>query len=104
MLVDVEQKRLAKLSGQIINRVEFGYGLFGHIDNGGTIEIGRVQVGLSEWKAALINIQLSGATFLLPNVGVPLEASFGSTLRGSQTVACSQLRQASGAIQELHID
>ena len=60
MLVNVEQKRLAKLSGQIINRVEFGYGLFGHIDNGGTIEIGRVQLGLSEWKTALINVQLSG--------------------------------------------
>ena len=38
----------------------FGYGLLGHIDNGGTIEIGRVQVGPSQWKTALINLQLSG--------------------------------------------
>ena len=45
ILIDSQQKRLAKLSGQLINRVEFGYGLLGHIDNGGTIEIGRVQVG-----------------------------------------------------------
>jgi hypothetical protein len=40
--------------------VEFGYGLLGHIDSGGTIEIGLVQVGPSQWKTALINIQLSG--------------------------------------------
>jgi hypothetical protein len=60
ILIDSLQKRLAKLSGQLINRVEFGYGLLGHIDNGGTIEIGRVQVGPSQWKTALINIQLSG--------------------------------------------
>jgi hypothetical protein len=60
ILIDSQQKRLAKLSGQLINRVEFGYGLFGHIDNGGTIEIGRVPVGPSQWKTALINIQLSG--------------------------------------------
>jgi hypothetical protein len=60
VLIDSQQKRLAKLSGQLISRVNFGYGLLGHIDNGGTIEIGRVQVGPSEWKTALINIQLSG--------------------------------------------
>lgn len=60
ILIDPQQKRLAKLSGQLIERVEFGYGLLGHIDNGGTIEIGRVPVGPSQWKTALINIQLSG--------------------------------------------
>ena len=60
ILIDSQQKRLAKLSGQLINRVEFGFGILGHIDNGGTIEIGRVQVGPAQWKTALINIQLSG--------------------------------------------
>ena len=60
ILIDSQQKRLAELSGKLINRVEFGYGLLGHIDNGGTIEIGRVQVGPAQWKTALINIQLSG--------------------------------------------
>jgi hypothetical protein len=60
VLIDGQQKRLAKLSGKIINRVDFGYGLLGHIDNGGTIEIGRMEVGSSQWKTALINIQLSG--------------------------------------------
>jgi hypothetical protein len=60
ILIHSQQKRLAKLSGQLVNRVEFGYGLLGHIDNGGTIEIGRMQVGPSQWKTALINIQLSG--------------------------------------------
>jgi len=59
ILIDSQQKRLAKLSGQLINRVEFGYGLLGHIHNGGRIEIGRVQVGPAEWKTAVINIQLS---------------------------------------------
>jgi hypothetical protein len=60
ILIDAQQKRLANLSGQLTSRVEFGFGLFGHIDNGGAIEIGRIQVGPSQWKTALINIQLSG--------------------------------------------
>ena len=60
LLIDSQQKRLAKLSGRLLNRVEFGYGLLGHIDDGGTIEIRRVQVGDSQWKTDLINIQVSG--------------------------------------------
>jgi hypothetical protein len=60
VLINTQQKRLAKLAGQLINRVDFGYGFFGHIDNGGTVEIERVPVGSLEWKTALINIQLSG--------------------------------------------
>lgn len=60
VLIDPRQKRLVKLSGRTISRVEFGWGFFGHIDDGGTIEIGRVQVAPSQWKTALINVQLSG--------------------------------------------
>jgi hypothetical protein len=60
VLVDAQEKRLAKLSGQLINGVNFGFGIFGHIDAGGTIEVGRVQVAPSQWKTALLNIQLSG--------------------------------------------
>jgi hypothetical protein len=60
ILIDPQQKRLAKLSGELMNPVEFGFGLLGHIDNGGTIEIGRAEVGPSQWKTALINVQISG--------------------------------------------
>jgi hypothetical protein len=40
----------------------------GHIDNGGTIEIGRVQVGPLQWKTALINIHLSGRLVLFKTI------------------------------------
>jgi hypothetical protein len=68
ILIDTQQKRLAKLSGRLINAVEFGYGLLGHIDNGGTVEIGRVEVGPSQWKTALIDIQLSGRLVLFKTI------------------------------------
>jgi hypothetical protein len=60
ILIDPQQKRLSRLSGRLTNRVEFGFGLFGHIDSGGTIEIGRSEVGPSQWKTAMIKIQMSG--------------------------------------------
>ena len=68
ILIDAQQKRLVKLSGQLIGSVEFGYGLLGRIDNGGTVEIGRMEVGPSQWKTALIDIQLSGRLVLFKTI------------------------------------
>jgi hypothetical protein len=68
ILIDPQQKRLVKLSGRLVVPVEFAYGLLGHIDNGGTVEIGRVEVGPSQWKTALINVQLSGRLILFKTI------------------------------------
>jgi hypothetical protein len=59
ILIDSEQKRLAKVSGQLINLVTFGFGLLGRIDSG-TLEFERVEVGPQQWKTAFINIHFSG--------------------------------------------
>ena len=59
ILIDPEEKRLAKVEGYLINRVDFGYGLLGRIDSG-TVELGRVAVGPQQWKTAFINIHFSG--------------------------------------------
>ena len=60
ILIEPQQQRLAKVSGKVVKDVKFGFGLFGHIDNGGAIEFGRKQVGPGQWKTNLINVQLSG--------------------------------------------
>jgi hypothetical protein len=60
LLIDPLHKRLARFSGKLMDRVEFGYGLLGYIEKGGTIEIGRTLVEESEWKTTLVNISLSG--------------------------------------------
>jgi hypothetical protein len=64
ILINSRENRLASLSGQLVNPVEFGYGLLGRIESGGTVKIGRVEVGPSQWKTALIDIQLSGRLVL----------------------------------------
>jgi len=68
ILIDPQQKRLASLSGQLLNPVEFGYGLLGRIESGGTVKIRRVEVGASRWKTALIDIQLSGRLVLFKSI------------------------------------
>jgi hypothetical protein len=67
LLVDSERKRMTKVAGHLVNRVEFGYGLLGRIDNG-TVEFGRVEVGPQQWKTAFINIHFSGRVAIFKTV------------------------------------
>jgi hypothetical protein len=84
ILIDSQQQHLARLSSQLISTVEFGYGLLGHIDSGGTVEIGRVEVGPSQWKTALIDIQLSGRLILFKTISkqeYEIRSDFGAVSR-----------------------
>jgi len=67
MLIDPDRKRMTKIAGSLVSRVDFGYGLLGRMDSG-TVEIGRVEVGPRQWKTAFINIHFSGRVVLFKTV------------------------------------
>jgi len=67
VLIDPDHKRLARVAGQLINRVEFGYGLLGRIDSG-SVEFERVEVGPQQWKTAFINIRFSGRAVIFKTI------------------------------------
>ena len=67
-LIDPQQQRLAKLSGRLFDRVQFGYGILGHIDSGGTFEIERTPVAPTQWKTSRLSIHLSGRMILFKTV------------------------------------
>jgi hypothetical protein len=67
ILIDSKQTRLAKISGQLINQVSFGFGLLGRVDSG-TLELERIEVGPQQWKTALINIHFTGRAVLFKTI------------------------------------
>ena len=58
--IDLSQKRLQHLQGQIMERVDFGYGLLGHIEKGGTFEFKRQPVSATHWKTTYVDVHLTG--------------------------------------------
>jgi len=66
-LIDSDRKRMTKVVGHLINRVEFGYGLLGRVDSG-TVEFGRVEVGPQQWKTAFIDIHFSGRVAIFKTI------------------------------------
>jgi hypothetical protein len=68
ILVSTTQKRLMEVKGSLIERVDFGYGLLGHVEQGGTFEIHREPVSTTHWKTSLVDVHIQGKVILFKTV------------------------------------
>jgi len=68
VVIDLHDKRTARLSGSLGTRVEFGYGLIGHVEQGGTTEITRVHLSSGVWKTSVEKIDIDGRFVLLKTI------------------------------------
>lgn len=68
VLVDLQEERLAQLSGTLTKQVDFGFGLIGHLGKGGTIQVSRVRVSPGLWKISSLCIHLDGRFALFKTI------------------------------------
>jgi hypothetical protein len=63
--VNVRLKRMIDMRGTVAERVDFGYGILGHVDKGGSFELHRRPVNDAHWKTDVVDIHLQGKILLL---------------------------------------
>jgi hypothetical protein len=68
VFIDLHEKRIARLSGSLETRVKFGYGLIGHVEQGGTTEITRVNLSPGVWKTSAEKIDIDGRLVVLKTI------------------------------------
>ena len=68
MIVDAAQKRLIVLSGKLIQTVEFGWGIFGKMDKGGTFRIVRSQVDPGIWEITETHVHIQGHMLIFKSI------------------------------------
>jgi hypothetical protein len=68
VFIDLHDKRIARLSGSLETRVEFGYGVIGHVEQGGTTEITRVHLSPGVWKTSAEKIDINGRFVILKTI------------------------------------
>lgn len=68
LLVNARLKRMIDMHGVLSERVDFGYGLLGHVEKGGTFEIHRHQVSAEHWKTDLVEVHVQGKILMLKTV------------------------------------
>lgn len=68
MVVDATQKRLIVLSGKLIQTVEFGWGIFGKMDKGGTFRVVRSQVAPGIWEITETHVHIQGHMLIFKSI------------------------------------
>jgi hypothetical protein len=58
--IDLQDKQIARISASLAQRVEFGLGLLGRVDRGGTANITRTRLSDGAWQVSMEKIDLSG--------------------------------------------
>jgi hypothetical protein len=69
LLIDAKQIRLAKLSGTLVSDVEFGFGILGKLQKGGTFEVVQSEVAPNDWEVSLLDVQISGRALFFHTIG-----------------------------------
>jgi hypothetical protein len=68
------ENRLCALDAKIVRPVEFGFGMLGHIDQGGHFSLARKQVDASNWKSDHISVHINGRILMLKSLAQDQDA------------------------------
>jgi hypothetical protein len=68
------EDRLCTLDAKIVHPVEFGYGMLGHIDQGGHFSLVRKQIDAKNWKSDHISVHVNGRILMLKSLAQDQEA------------------------------
>jgi hypothetical protein len=69
LVVRERDMRLVKLTGRLMQSVNFGWGLFGHLDAGGTFEIIRTEIAPGIWQITQTHVHISGHALFFKTIG-----------------------------------
>jgi hypothetical protein len=67
-VVDAKQKRVKVLSGKLIQAVEFGWGIFGKMDKGGTFRIIHSEVAPGIWEITETHVHIQGHMLIFKSI------------------------------------
>jgi len=75
--IDQAQERLTRLDAHLIVDVNFGFGILGKVNKGGTAQLRQTDVGGQEWKLTKLKMNLTGRALLFKvlNIEIDEEAS-----------------------------
>jgi len=69
MVVNTGQRRIQELKGMLTRDVNFGYGLLGKLQKGGTFEIERQQIAPGVWNITATHIHIQGHALIFKSIG-----------------------------------
>lgn len=66
--IDCREKRISRLDAHLIADVNFGWGIVGRLNKGGTIQIIQKDVGENHWEAVHMKLDLTGKILMVKSI------------------------------------
>lgn len=70
LLIDLKEKRIARIDGTLFREVSFGWGIFGHLDKGGYFRVQQADVGQDAWEITAMALKMTGKILLFKNLSI----------------------------------
>ena len=70
--IDQAQERLTRLDSHLISNVDFGWGILGKLDEGGTIQIEQADIGGRNWQVTLLKLNLRGKALMVKSLNIQI--------------------------------
>jgi hypothetical protein len=70
--IDQAQERLVRLDAHVIDNVDFGWGLLGKLDKGGTIQLEQSDIGGGDWELTSLKLNLKGKALMVKSLSVEM--------------------------------
>jgi hypothetical protein len=71
--IDQAQERLTRLDAHLIVDVDFGYGILGKLNKGGTASLRQTDVGGHEWKLTQLEVNLTGKALMVKSLNIQID-------------------------------
>jgi len=68
--LNVEQQRLARMSGRLTSEVNFGWGILGHLAKGGTFDVEQSEVAKGRWELTRLDVNMNGKALFFKTIDV----------------------------------
>lgn len=78
LLVDIRQRRLAEINGELTSEVKFFGGLLGHLDKGGTFFVKQRDMGSGHWELTTMNVQMNGKALFFKTIAVREQETYAN--------------------------
>jgi hypothetical protein len=68
--VNGKERRIARISGQLMNSVTFGGGILGHLERGGHFSVERTEIAPEDWEVTEMDVNMRGKALLFKTISV----------------------------------
>jgi hypothetical protein len=76
LLIDTTQNRIAEINGTLTKEVGFGWGILGHLDQGGRFLVQQADVGEHQWEVSRMQLSFTGKVLFVKKISIHSNDTF----------------------------